>query len=136
MPWVIDRLTSAEAAAVFADDAIAPFTHFALLATPLKQAFVPTLFALKGKQPIAVRPRWTACSAPDGGRLASVNGLARRPGPRDPAYLERWRSCFDFILVLNADADWISKYGGIVVGIAAIAWAVCALTFGSRRRSR
>jgi membrane protein YdbS with pleckstrin-like domain len=28
------------------------------------------------------------------------------------------------ILVLNADADWISKYGGIVVGLVALAWAV------------
>jgi uncharacterized membrane protein YdbT with pleckstrin-like domain len=28
------------------------------------------------------------------------------------------------IVVLNADADWISKYGGILVGLVAIAWAV------------
>ncbi len=28
------------------------------------------------------------------------------------------------ILVLSADADWVSKYGGAVVGIVAIAWAV------------
>jgi membrane protein YdbS with pleckstrin-like domain len=28
------------------------------------------------------------------------------------------------IVVLNADADWISKYGGILVGLIAIVWAV------------
>ncbi len=28
------------------------------------------------------------------------------------------------ILVLSADADWISKYGGLVVGLVALAWAV------------
>jgi hypothetical protein len=81
----------------------ATFSHYPLLAVPLRQAFVPTIFALRGKQPIEIRPAWTACSAPDGGRLVSVNGLGRHPGPKDPAYMNRWRSCFDFILVLNAD---------------------------------
>lgn len=28
------------------------------------------------------------------------------------------------ILVLSADADWVSKYGGIIVGVVTIAWAV------------
>jgi membrane protein YdbS with pleckstrin-like domain len=28
------------------------------------------------------------------------------------------------ILVLSADADWVSKYGGLVVGLVALAWAV------------
>ena len=28
------------------------------------------------------------------------------------------------IVVLGADADWVSKYGGVVVGLVAIAWAV------------
>ena len=28
------------------------------------------------------------------------------------------------IVVLSSDTDWISKYGGIVVGVVAIAWAV------------
>ena len=28
------------------------------------------------------------------------------------------------IVVLNADADWISKYGGILVGLVAIGWAI------------
>jgi hypothetical protein len=81
----------------------ATFSHYPLLAVPLRQAFVPTIFALRGKQPIQIRPAWAACSAPNGGRLASVDALGRRPAPKDPAYLNRWRSCFDFILVLNAD---------------------------------
>jgi len=28
------------------------------------------------------------------------------------------------IVVLNSDTDWISKYGGIIVGLVAVAWAV------------
>jgi uncharacterized membrane protein YdbT with pleckstrin-like domain len=28
------------------------------------------------------------------------------------------------VVVLNSDTDWISKYGGIVVGLVAVAWAV------------
>ena len=28
------------------------------------------------------------------------------------------------ILVLSADTDWVSKYGGLVVGLVAVAWAV------------
>jgi membrane protein YdbS with pleckstrin-like domain len=28
------------------------------------------------------------------------------------------------IVVLNSDTDWISKYGGILVGLVAVAWAV------------
>ena len=28
------------------------------------------------------------------------------------------------IIVLSADADWVSKYGGVVVGLVAVAWAV------------
>jgi membrane protein YdbS with pleckstrin-like domain len=27
------------------------------------------------------------------------------------------------LLVLSADADWVSKYGGIIVGLVAVAWA-------------
>lgn len=81
----------------------ATFTHYSLLAVPQRHAYVPTLFALRGKQPLEIRPRWAACSAPDGGRLVSVNSLGQRPGPKDPAYMDRWRSCFDYIVVLNAD---------------------------------
>lgn len=81
----------------------ATFSHYPLLAVPLRQAFVPTIFALRGKQPIEIRPAWAGCSAPDGGRLASVNALGKHPAPKDPAYMNRWRSCFDFVLVLNAD---------------------------------
>ncbi|HKT53178.1 MAG TPA: hypothetical protein VJP88_01900 [Caulobacteraceae bacterium] len=81
----------------------ATFSHYPLLAVPMRQAFVPTMFALRGKQPVEIRPALAACSAPDGGRLPSVNSLGRRPDAKDPAYMSRWRSCFDFILVLNAD---------------------------------
>lgn len=101
-PTIAQRLTAPVGRYLFGVGD-ATFVHYGLRATPLRQAFVPTLFALKGKQPIEVRPRWAACSAPDGGHLASVNALGRGRGPKDPPYLNRWRACFDYILVLNAD---------------------------------
>ena len=79
------------------------FRHYALLAIPLRQAFVPTLFALHGKQPIQVRGAWDLLVDHSGGDLASVHSLDRPPGPADPSYLRSWRERFSYILVLNAD---------------------------------
>jgi hypothetical protein len=79
------------------------FRHLPLVAIPLRRAFVPSLFALHGKQPVQVRARWLPCAEPGGGVLASVSALSRAPRVHDPKYLASWRGCFDYILVLNAD---------------------------------
>lgn len=82
------------------------FAHLPALAVPWRNAFVPTLFAVRGKQPLQVLPPWSEWNEPDGGMLADVHVLD------DPAvlaasigldrFLERWRH-FDYALVLNAD---------------------------------
>jgi hypothetical protein len=70
---------------------------------------VPTLFAMRGKQPIRVVPPWDGLMVPDGFPL-SIGAL----GTEDPAnyqprwgdhahHLARWRERFDYVLVLNAD---------------------------------
>jgi hypothetical protein len=78
------------------------------LAIPWRHAaFVPTLFAARGKQPILVRPLWAPWAMPDGSSLPSIHALS------DPAiladalgfapYMREWRTRYDFVLVLNAD---------------------------------
>jgi hypothetical protein len=86
-------------------DGFPAYLHLPTLAIPQRQAFVPTLFTARGKQPLAVRPAFQDLSVPEGG-LAPVNALdhldrfsaLRLTTP----YLEHWRR-FDYVLVLNAD---------------------------------
>jgi hypothetical protein len=86
---------------------IAAFNHLDTLALPWRHAFVPTLFAARGKQPIEVLPPWSDIIEPDGGLLVSVHMLDRTDAQNDrvlwASYIRCWRSRFDFALVLNAD---------------------------------
>lgn len=86
------------------------FWHYPALIVPYRHAFVPTLFAQRGKQPISVRPPWDQISDPGGGVLPSVHCL-EHPARCDP-YLRHWRTRFDFVLVLNADQP--DRYGPFV----------------------
>lgn len=84
------------------------YGHLPTLALPWRQAFVPTLFTGRGKQPVQVRPPFDEIASPDGGLLASVDALtnpdlhalALREGDN---YLRFWHDRFDYALVLNAD---------------------------------
>ncbi len=86
-------------------DGYPSYYHLPALAVLRRQAFVPTLFTARGKQPLAVRPAFQALAVPEG-PLASVNALEhldRMPWYRDLApYVQQWER-FDFALVLNAD---------------------------------
>ena len=101
-PGLLDRFRAPEGRYMFSvgDDM---FRHYGSLATPLRQAFVPNLFAARGLQPLQVRGDWDRWVEHDGGDLASVNALRRSPKPREPSYLPGWQSHFDYVLVLNAD---------------------------------
>ncbi len=85
----------------------ASYGHLAALAVPLRHAFVPTLFAARGKQPLQVKPPFDQIADPEGGTVASADALDD-PGvyaeslPEAP-YLAAWRTRFDYALVLNAD---------------------------------
>ncbi len=70
---------------------------------PLRRAFVPSLFAARGLQPLRVLGDWDARVEHNGGEMASVNALNRPPRPGDPSYLAGWAGHFDYVLVLNAD---------------------------------
>lgn len=83
------------------------YRHLPTLALPWRQAFVPTLFAFRGKQPITILPPWDAISEPNGGFLpherALVDPALAAIPLRGAPYLEVWRERFDFVLVVNAD---------------------------------
>ena len=86
----------------------ASYGHLAALAVPLRHAFVPTLFAARGKQPLQVKPPFDQIADPEGGTVASADALD------DPAvyaaalpeapYLAAWQTRFDYALIVNADA--------------------------------
>ena len=77
------------------------YWHYPTLAIMERQAFVPHLFTIAGKQPLRVLPPWDAISVPEG-PLAPVDKLGD-PSTLAGPYLGRWRECFDYILVVNAD---------------------------------
>ncbi len=79
------------------------FRHYPALAVPLQRAFVPTLFAVRGKQPLKVLGSWDRYVDHNGGDLASVSVLTRSRQIADPTYMADWPHRFSYVLVLNAD---------------------------------
>jgi hypothetical protein len=87
------------------------YWHLPVLAVPARQAFVPTLFAMRGKQPIRVLPPWDDLAVADGTPVSVSALLAERPETyrghwhdRQPTHhLENWRERFDHVLVVNSD---------------------------------
>lgn len=77
------------------------FDHYGALAVPWRHAFVPNLFAIRGQQPLTVRPPLIPMSG-SAGNPATIADLY---APRAPgvAYAGRWRNCFQYMLVLNGD---------------------------------
>lgn len=80
--------------------------HLATLAVVRRHAFVPTLFAARGKQPLRVLPPWNEIAQQD----AEIVSASLLPDP-DPDllrrssadYVQHWRARFDYLLLLNAD---------------------------------
>jgi hypothetical protein len=83
------------------------FNHLPTLAIPWRRAFVPTLFAARGKQPVVVLPPWSDIAEPDAGIVADVRVLTDpalfRDAIKGARYLPFWRERFDFVLVVNSD---------------------------------
>lgn len=82
------------------------FAHLPALAVPWRQAFVPTLFAERGKHVLRVLPPWDAIAVPEG-VTAQVEYLSHYEPPVGEMdllrYLADWRRRFDFVLLLNTD---------------------------------
>lgn len=79
--------------------------HLPSLAVPLRHAFIPTLFAAPGKQPLRVLPPWTDVSVMEG--MAAPTRYLRAFEPTLHAayqigFMAHWRERFDYVLVINA----------------------------------
>lgn len=90
------------------------YMHHQALAVVRREAFVPTLFAAPGKQPIRVKAPWDSISVPEGGPapLHFLSGHEDSPILRYYlGYLAEWRERFDYVLLLNADQP--DAHGGV-----------------------
>jgi hypothetical protein len=98
-------------------DGFPAYQHLATLAVPWRHAFVPTVFAARGKQPLSLRPPWSEIGVPEG-MIPNVHALTD-PGMANGWFLEvapyvlRWRDRFDYVLMLNADMQ--DQYGPVVL---------------------
>jgi hypothetical protein len=81
-----------------------PMYHAPTLATYYADAFVPTLFATPGKQPIAARDAYRRFDVTWGG-IAAVDLLAviAERGPADgmPAFIRAWPRDYDYLYVIG-----------------------------------
>lgn len=80
--------------------------HLPALAVPERHAFVPTLFATPGHQPLRVLGPWTGIAAQQGQPVPF--GFLAGFGPSTnwqylAGYAQHWRTRFDYVLLLNAD---------------------------------
>lgn len=80
------------------------FWHYPALAIIDRKTFIPTLFTAAGKQPISVRVPYDSIAVRED-ILPGVESLAATVDNQIPVpkYMKNWKSCFDYVLVLNAD---------------------------------
>ncbi len=78
------------------------FEHLPSLAVLYAHAYVPTLFAQAGKQPLSVRAPFDEDNEPSGGVLAGPEDVAADNG-HVAGYLPHWHDEFDYVLMINAD---------------------------------
>lgn len=81
--------------------------HVPTLAVPFAHAFVPTMFAARGKQPLTVLAPWSEIAVQDGAVIVTVAALMcpsiRKVKESSSPYLARWHERFDYVLVVAAD---------------------------------
>ena len=81
------------------------YSHLQSLVVPLRHAFVPTLFASPGKQPLRVLEPWAAMASRDGYFIPVEALRSFTPTPQllyTVGYALNWRRHFDYVLILNA----------------------------------
>jgi hypothetical protein len=80
-----------------------PIYHAATLAVHYADAFVPTLFASAGKQPVTVRPAYRRLEVPYGGivPVAVLKAIAENALPNAPTFIRTWQRDFDYLYVIG-----------------------------------
>lgn len=94
--------SAAEPIGRYLDGLSETYPHLATLAVMRRHAYVPTVFAESGKQPLRVLQPYSNIHEMSGGLPVSVDDL--KTGNTEAAnFLADWQSNFDYVLVVNAD---------------------------------
>ena len=86
----------------YLSDLTATYNHLPTLIVIWRQAYVPTVFAQPGKQPLSVLPPYDDTHEVSGGLPATPDDLRRQNGDVD-GFLPGWPAHFDYIVMVNAD---------------------------------
>lgn len=80
-----------------------PIYHAPTLAVHYANAFVPSLFAAAGKQPVTVRRAYRHLEVPFGGivPVAVLKAIAENQAPNVPAFIRSWPHDFDYLYVVG-----------------------------------
>ena len=73
------------------------YRHFAAMAVMRRHAFVPIIFAEKGKQPLTILPPYDELLGLDPPGISEL-----RPEKSSVSTLKNWKRQFDYVLVFNA----------------------------------
>ena len=81
--------------------------HVPVMAVPWRKAFVPTLFAMPGQQPVRMLPPWTKLKSPSS-IMPDVHILDASDASdqvRAFPYLSDWREKFDYVIAIGMDRE-------------------------------
>jgi hypothetical protein len=81
--------------------------HVPVMAIPWRKAFVPTLFAVPGQQPVRIIPPWTelkslSLAVPD---VHLLDPGAESDIPEEMSYLRDWWTKFDYVIAIQMDRE-------------------------------
>jgi hypothetical protein len=96
------------------------YEHLGALAVPRRDAFVPTLFALRGRHVLRVLPPWDELALANGLGVAVTQLDDPSAGDARP-YMRNWRSRFDYLLVLDGDHPGAGLRGPPTQGLLPVA---------------
>jgi hypothetical protein len=102
MPMMLEADEGKEPLGRYLGDITPTFEHLPSLVVLYRRAYVPTMFAQAGKQPLGVRAPYNQDNEPSGGVLGNPRDVANNNG-HAAAYLPHWRDEFDYVLMINAD---------------------------------
>lgn len=93
--------------AVPADRRQPTLIHVPVMAIPWRKAFVPTLFAVPGQQPVRVLPPWTELKSPSLGspdvHILDASGASDQI--QAFPFLSDWREKFDYVIAIGMDRE-------------------------------
>ncbi|HVZ30484.1 MAG TPA: hypothetical protein VG839_08835 [Asticcacaulis sp.] len=118
LPTVAVRDPATEPIGRYLDGLSESYLHQATLAVMRRQAYVPTVFAESGKQPLRVLPPFDEIHEMSGGLPVTIDDL--QSGNTGAAnFLSDWQDDFDYVLVVNGDEAPVEPE--IVPGVCLVA---------------